>query len=780
MNKSKTNFIRITATMAIFLFAYFVSSMLKSDFWGNILSPINAFTAAGVLLFSYLKSNRTVKASVTFMLYAFACAAWGVADIMWVVISFSGGSPEHNPAIWIIYFIPNCLLLSSMVVFGVNQFRKWDIVQFTIDLIINTLIIMVMFWIVFLQKDISVLRAFIESDFTSLLSIGTDVAICILIFTCFLSVRGGKIPAFSIIISLGMVIFAWTDLLYYYLFYANLYFPNTMIDFIYILSLSMIAFGGLWKTYKSNELFDLSTITNIGRKGRWFLLLLFPFVTVFLMVTGVGYVHVNSIDLLTFALLILIYWACCKYVQLSLEKESILKNQNEILEQRVAEQLTELTFLVNQDTLTALYNRRYFMDCLDKTIMNKQANDIVALLLIDMDRFKIINDTFGHDVGDRVLIDISDRLIAWNNYGATISRLGGDEFAIMFAGKYTQKDIEDYCKEIIDLFSKPLRIEKITLNLTTSIGIAIITSDERDSKSIMQDADIAMYRAKAQGYNRYLFFDAFMSRDIKESFEIESLLRQTDAESDFELYFQPQFALPNKNLIGAEALIRWNQIDHGFIPPNVFIHIAEQINYIFKIGEWVMQKTVRQAKIWNMQYNLPLKIGFNISPKQFQDKNFMNFIRTLLLDEDLDPSFIDAEITESMIMGSEESLSEVFSIFQELGITVSIDDFGSGFSGLGNLNKFPFNRIKIDKSLIDNISYKNTNGMNVVKAAIHMAHASGLKIIAEGVETEEQLEILTELDCDQIQGYILGRPVPAHVFEDRYIKTNLQDPVQSF
>jgi diguanylate cyclase (GGDEF)-like protein len=389
--------------------------------------------------------------------------------------------------------------------------------------------------------------------------------------------------------------------------YNSLYVPNSIVDFTYIASLAIIAFGALWKTYKNCTLYNLTIITNIGGKKRWVYLLFFPFLAVFLMISHFVDVQVDSFDMLTFAILIFIYWAACKYIQLALEKEAMLKQQNEILEQRVAEQVIELTFLANQDTLTTLFNRRHFMACLDGALKNKRPDEAVALLLIDVDRFKTINDTFGHDVGDMVLIDISRRMIAWNRYGATLARLGGDEFAVMVAGKYTQKDIEDFCKEIIDLYVKPTRINENTLSVTMSVGVTIITADACDGKTAMQNADIAMYRAKAQGYNKYQVYDAFMSQDYRKTLEIETLLKQTDAEKDFELYYQPQYALPGKELIGAEALIRWSSQEHGFIPPNVFIPIAEQIDFIFKIGEWVVQETVRQAEKWNKKFDLPLK-----------------------------------------------------------------------------------------------------------------------------------------------------------------------------
>lgn len=769
MPSSKNIFIRKTAAISILLIAYLIAVLLRSENISNILSLLNAYAAAGILLFSYIKTDRTIKVRITLLLYAMACFAWGVADTVWAVMSFTSGAPEDSPVIWVLYVLTNCLFTISLLIFAVQQFRKWDFVQFGIDLFVSGFLSIILFWILFLHKDINVLNSLLASDFTSILSIFTDIIIGVCIISWFLSVRKGKIPGFLRFISAGLFLFAVVDLLYYYLDYNGAYFPNSLNDLLYVLALDVVAFGALWKTYKSRFVFDLSVVVNIGGRRRWTYLLLFPAFMIIVVVTGLIPVRLDIGDFFAIGGPTLFYWAACKYVQVSLEKEALLKQNNEMLEQRIADQISELSFLANQDTLTTLFNRRYFMSCLDDMITNKRESETVALLIIDIDRFKTINESFGHDTGDKVLIDLSYRMIEWNNYGATIARFGGDEFAIMFAGKYTPKDIEDFCAGIINVCGQPLSIGRNELSLTMCIGVATATADVCDGKTLMQNADIAMYQAKSQGYNRYQFYDSLMSRDFKKSMEIEFLLRQTDPEKDFELFYQPQYALPEKELIGAEALIRWKNSEHGYIPPNVFIPIAEQINYIYKIGKWVMQETIRQSIAWNSRYDIPLKIGFNISPKQFKNGDFINLIKTLVADSAVNPAWIDAEITESVMINEADNVNDVFSVLHELGITVSIDDFGSGYSALGYLNKYPFDRIKIDKSLVDNISSRNISGANVIRAAINMAHASGIQTIAEGVETQEQLDILIELGCDQVQGYLLGRPVPADVFEQRYI-----------
>jgi diguanylate cyclase (GGDEF)-like protein len=544
-------------------------------------------------------------------------------------------------------------------------------------------------------------------------------------------------------------------------------------DFAYILALDSIAFGALWKTHKNQPQYDLEKVTNVGARTKWVYLLIYPAAAILLYVTGIVEIDLDFRDIATFLVLTLFYMWFSKYYQLSVENTRLLDNEkrnNEILEQRVAEQVRELTFLANQDTLTTLYNRRYFLHCLDESIKSKRQNESLALLLFDLDRFKIINDNYGHDVGDRILIELSGRLVEWNNRGATIARLGGDEFVILLVGKYSRKYIESVCEEIIKNCSKPFTIDGRILEVSISMGVALYSPDAADGKALMKNADISMYRAKSQGYNKYQFYDPLFSYEMSRNAKLEALLKRADVEKDFELYYQPQFSLPSLELIGAEALLRWKNQEHGYIPPDVFIPVAERIDYIYKLGKWVIKETIRQAAIWNNYRSISIQIGFNISPKQLNDDRFIDDMRNIIAETEINTNWLDAEITESIMISDKERVEIVFRMLKALGISISIDDFGSGYSALGYLNEYPFDRIKIDKSLIDNISSYNTSGTSIVRAAITMAKAVSIKTIAEGVETPEQLEMLIELGCDQAQGYLLGRPVPADIFEQRFIR----------
>lgn len=447
------------------------------------------------------------------------------------------------------------------------------------------------------------------------------------------------------------------------------------------------------------------------------------------------------------------------------------KKINEHLTQRIENQIEELQFYADHDTLTALFNRRYFIKQVEESIKAVQSNEIIAVVIMDVDRFKTINDTLDHDAGDAVLNELSSRLMQWNKYNAILARLGGDEFAILFFGEYKQTEIKAFCSQMIQLCSQPVLLDEREIAVSISAGVSFFNKKTDTANLLIKNADIAMYQAKAQGCNRCQFYNTAIGESVGRTNSIEVLLKResTEIEKEFNLYYQPQFSLPEKKLVGAEALIRWRSDDCGYVPPNVFIPIAEEIDYILNIGRWVMQETIKQSIKWNTNLENPIKIGFNISTKQLQDEIFFETIKRLLENSEFSTSWIDAEITESIMASDEKKTHAIFDLLKSAGITISIDDFGSGYSALAYLNKFPVDRIKIDKSLVGNLSQQNAAAVNVVKAVVAMAKAANAKTIAEGVEKPEQLAILTELGCDQVQGFLLGRPVPASVFEKKFL-----------
>jgi hypothetical protein len=342
MTNNKTIFVRKTAMLTLPLLGYLFASVFQLRLWGYILSPINALVCSGILLFAYLRSAKGNFAKSSLLLYSLAALAWGVADIVWAVMGSQGNDPASSPMIWVLYAIPNLFIMLALLTFAVKQFSKWNFVQICIDALIIGLMFMVFIWIVYLDKDASIFQIMMQSDFTSLFSIISDIVILTGVFLWFLSIRSGKIPRYIIIIACGAILFALSDMLYYYIDFRGLYIPNSFIDFTYALSLYVMAFGALIKVYKSSTEFDAKSFNNVGLKSRWGYLLSFPILTVLLDVAGVAHIDLNFMDMATFMILILLYLAFSRYVQLSIENDRLLQIQtlnNDMLERRVAEQV---------------------------------------------------------------------------------------------------------------------------------------------------------------------------------------------------------------------------------------------------------------------------------------------------------------------------------------------------------------------------------------------------------------------------------------------------------
>lgn len=764
-NKNKTFSVTLIILIVLLvLYAYFI--IIDSPILAGLFSFLNSAAAGVMTLTAFFLCDRKQQIRFCFLLISIACFSWMLGDAIWGMYIFNGEDPTQNVLATWFYFVPNIIFGIAAVFFGYSQYSKWRSIKGIIESLTIGVLSILIIWIVFFNKD-DLAISFLTSDgFISAASIFIDIFIFIEFLIWFFSDSRKKIPVYILLVSIGIFLYATVDLIYYYIAYKNLYMPNSITDLLYIVSIMVIAAGALWKRLPGSSIDDLKVITEDRSKSKWAYLLAFPAFSI----AAEGF---NIIDLLIITVIICLYHASIKYIQLANENERLLENEfsiNAKLEKRIEEQLLELSALANQDTITKLYNRRYFSVCLVETIELLQQDEILAVLQFDVDRFKTINDSYGHDVGDKVIIELSKRLLEWNTSNSVISRLGGDEFAILLHGFISTQQLEEYCSQIVELCSAPIFIDNQVLYITISIGVSVCPKDARDSVSLLKNSDIAMYRAKAEGFNRFVFFSPSFKENLRRKNEIEALLRKADMESDFELVFQPQFELPDKLLIGAEALLRWKNPEHGYIPPSIFIPVAEEIDYISRIGKWVLKKAIEQIVAWNKGYLLNLKMGVNISPKQLVENDFFITLKTIIASNKVNTAWLDAEITENLMIEEKSKVKAIFNLFRELNISVSIDDFGSGYSSLGYLNKYHYDRIKIDKSLIDNLLLPGGSGIEVVKAIISMAKAVGKTTIAEGVETLEQLNILTDLGCSQVQGYLLGKPVPADIFEKKYFK----------
>ncbi|MGG3562255.1 EAL domain-containing protein [Neobacillus rhizosphaerae] len=421
------------------------------------------------------------------------------------------------------------------------------------------------------------------------------------------------------------------------------------------------------------------------------------------------------------------------------------------------------------DTLTGLPNRNRFRHHLNDALNKKEENKMLAVLFLDLDRFKIINDTKGHNTGDIVLQRVADRLEMSVKDEGMVSRQGGDEFIIL---------LEDIDKEraalvaqrILYEFSKPIEVNNQEFFVTPSIGISLYPSDGLDEETLIKNADTAMYQAKERGKNNYRFYSSNLNGNSIRKMELENGLRKALEKNQLTLHYQPQVSLATGEIVGIEALVRWNHPEHGFIAPSEFIPLAEETGLIVPIGKWVLWEACKQRKAWENAGFREFPIAVNVSVRQFEDDHFIEYISTILEEVGLQANHLELEITESIMQNLENS-TIILNQLKELGVLLSMDDFGTGYSSLSYLKHLPIDKIKIDKSFVDDIIYHSNQGM-MVKTIIDMGMNLNFVVIAEGIETEEQLSFLKNNACEIGQGYLFSRPVPADNLEEYLIIGN--------
>jgi len=444
----------------------------------------------------------------------------------------------------------------------------------------------------------------------------------------------------------------------------------------------------------------------------------------------------------------------------------------DITERKRAEE--QIAYLAFHDSLTGLPNNRLFKDRLQQAIAYANRNSSkVGVLFMDLDRFKLINDTMGHRVGDKLLQATADRLMeavrGYDSIGinagqviqaqTSVARLGGDEFTILLEDINNLKDIVRVADRLTKTICKPIIIDDQEIYTSTSVGIAIYPDDGDDVDILLKHADTAMYHAKSQGRNNYQFFNATMNEASVQQFTMENALRKSIQNNELCLYYQPQINVVSGEVVGMEALIRWKHPERGFISPSTFIPLAEETGLIMEIGEWVLREACRQGAEWEQQGYRPVTLSVNLSAKQLRDEHINELIVKILFETGMNPKNLGIELTESALILDPDIAHQRLTSIKSLGVKLSLDDFGTGYSSLSYLKRFPIDTLKIDQTFIRDIN-NNHEDASLVKAIIAMAHGLGLDVVAEGVEHQEQLEFLGENTCDTIQGFLFSRPLP--------------------
>jgi diguanylate cyclase (GGDEF)-like protein len=433
----------------------------------------------------------------------------------------------------------------------------------------------------------------------------------------------------------------------------------------------------------------------------------------------------------------------------------------------VRQRTAELNHLAYHDALTDLPNRILFEDRLTQALILAERNrQTLGVLFLSLDRFKKVHETLGHAIGDRLLQKVAERLRSSAHKGETVARFEGDEFALLLTqiGGTEGEHVIEVIFQITESLELPFTIDEHELFITASIGISLYPDDGTDASTLFKNADAALYRAKEQGGNNYQFYTADMNAKAVKRLTLENSLRRALERNEFEVYYQPVLDVNTKKIVGMEALLRWHHPDLGLVQPVEFIPLAEDTGMIVPIGEWVLRTACAQSKSWQDAGFAPLALAVNLSARQFQQQNLAEVVARILQETGFDAHNLELELTESSIMKNAEYAVKALGELKAMGVKLAIDDFGTGYSSLGYLKRLPIDTLKIDRSFVCDVT-TDSDDAALVMAIITLAHNLRLKVIAEGVDSEEQLSFLHLLRCDEWQGYLFSKPLPVEAFE---------------
>ncbi len=434
-----------------------------------------------------------------------------------------------------------------------------------------------------------------------------------------------------------------------------------------------------------------------------------------------------------------------------------IASYTDITDQKAAQE--RISHLAHHDILTGLYNRYSLEERLEQTLLNsKRSQNSLAVLFIDLDRFKNINDSLGHQVGDQFLIQVAERLKSCVREEDIVARIGGDEFVLVLTSLREGVEASIIAEKVLDEVSKPYRLVGKVLESSASIGICLFPDDATTVESLLKNADVSMYQAKAKGRDNYQFFSPAMSIAAHERLELEQDMRVALGKGLFEIYYQPQFNASDQNLFGVEALIRWNDPVRGFVPPDKFIPIAEETGFILPLGNWILEQACKQLVEIRKQCPHKIKMAVNLSAKQLQSFELVPQVKRVLERYQIEPGELEFEITETAAMQDPEFAVQQLNALNKLGILLAIDDFGTGYSSLAYLKRLPIHSLKLDRAFVSDIGL-DVGDEEICMASISLAHNLGLKVVAEGVETREQLNFLISHECDYLQGFLFNRPL---------------------
>jgi diguanylate cyclase (GGDEF)-like protein/PAS domain S-box-containing protein len=424
----------------------------------------------------------------------------------------------------------------------------------------------------------------------------------------------------------------------------------------------------------------------------------------------------------------------------------------------------EIQFQATHDALTGLPNRTLLYDRMQQAVLHSERyGNLTAVAFLDLDQFKFINDSLGHQVGDELLKITAQRLTSCLRESDTVARQGGDEFVLLLTSQPNEESVTQTLQRVLHEVAQPWMANGLEFQITCSIGVTLCPNDGRDAETLLKNADSAMYKAKELGRNNFQYFAAEMNSTVTDRLELLNRLRQAVTNDEFILHYQPKANLATEKIIGVEALIRWNSAQTGMVSPGAFIPLAEETGLIIPIGEWVLRTACRQNRAWQDAGYAPIPVSVNLSPRQLARGDIVDLVERILAETGLAAQYLELEITESVMATDVEKSFAMLTQVRAMGVKISLDDFGTGYSSLSYLKRFPVDTLKIDQSFVRDIA-TDQDSAAIVKAIISLGHNLNLTVLAEGIETVDQFQFLLKNGCDEGQGYLMSRPVPNHAF----------------
>lgn len=767
---NKTKFYKIYMGIIIFsiIFFSYSSTSIYYEIATNIIGILECITSI-VLVYITFKKTEKNKFKNYWLLNLLAITSFTIGEIIWAIKELFLNEQLIMSNLTTLFYLPcNILLfLSSLILMKKNkktdktQKRK---VSFDIAIVvIMYLSIMFASIMPILNNTQTLFHTHIYLILYNILDFMTLINLSIIYI--YSNEHMVKCNFFAINF-LAILLYSLADLVYMYEILENTYVSNTVLDSLWIISFLLIGLASIEYLFTVESEDNSKNITECENRDFISYLYIIPIPILFFI--DINNKHQAIIGIFISAIVI-------RQIRVLNENKILVRKYkliNERLESAVLartkelqEKNIELNYLSNKDTLTDLYNRRYLLNKLDEIIVNSsKANSKFGILFLDLNKFKNINDLYGHEVGDLLLNEIGNKLQKHSSKNSVIIRQGGDEFVIIYTDIASEEDLQSFANQIISEFDKEICIEKINLRVNFSIGGVIYPTDGEDKLTLMKKADMAMYASKKNASSK---FSLYKEDSMYNKFKMEELMKKALKNKEFILYYQPQFNIENNKIVGVEALIRWVNDELGFVYPSKFIPLAEETGLIIDMGNWIIESTFLQIKKWQELYNIDIEVGINVSPIQLSDKRFLDIIVSNLQNTNINPSLINLEITEKIAIDDSEEIIKKLKKIRNLGIKVSIDDFGSGYSSFKYVKSFAVDTLKIDISLIKGID-KSKEDYEIAKAVINMAKGLDLSIVAEGVDSDSQLAVLRNLGCNTVQGYYYEKPMSVEQLEEKY------------